>query len=121
MLGPSTGSIVEEAKQRGIPTQRLNDESFIQLGYGAKQRRIQATLTDRTSALGAEIADEKYRTKRLLAENGIPTPAGAIAHTVEDASRVAPPGTPGEGHARAVDRQHRRRSQTARDPDAAAE
>ncbi len=55
MLGPSTGSIVEEAKQRGIPTQRLNDESFIQLGYGAKQRRIQATLTDRTSALGAEI------------------------------------------------------------------
>ncbi len=89
MLGPSTGSIVEEAKQRGIPTQRLNDESFIQLGYGAKQRRIQATLTDRTSALGAEIADEKYRTKRLLAENGIPAPAGAIAHTVEDASRVA--------------------------------
>ncbi len=89
MLGPSTASIVEEAKRRGIPTQRLNDESFIQLGYGAKQRRIQATLTDRTSALGVEIADEKDRTKRLLAENGIPTPAGSIAFSLEDAIRVA--------------------------------
>lgn len=38
LLGPSTSSIVEEAKLRGIPAIRLNNESHVQLGYGAKQR-----------------------------------------------------------------------------------
>ena len=89
LLGPSTSSIVEEAKKRGIPALRLNDVSLVQLGYGSKQRRIQATMTDRTSALGVEIADEKFRTKELLRRAGIPTPEGAIAESLEDAARVA--------------------------------
>ena len=89
LLGPSTRSIVEEAKQRGIPALRLNDDSLVQLGYGSKQRRIQATMTDRTSALGVEIADEKFRTKELLRRAGIPTPEGAIAESLEEAARVA--------------------------------
>ncbi|MDT8369852.1 MAG: cyanophycin synthetase [Longimicrobiales bacterium] len=88
-LGPSTGSIVEEAKRRGIPALRLNDESFVQLGYGARQRRIQATMTDRTSALGVEIADEKFRTKRLLAQAGIPVAEGVMVEDLEAALRAA--------------------------------
>ncbi len=44
-LGPSTGSIVEEAESRGIPWIRLNKYSLCQLGYGANQKRIQATVT----------------------------------------------------------------------------
>src|SRR5262249_9131848 len=47
-LGPSTGSIVAAAEARGIPHRRLNNESLIQLGWGAKQRRIVASETDRT-------------------------------------------------------------------------
>lgn len=74
MLGPSTSSIVEEAKRRGIFTLRLNDESLVQLGCGVKQHRIQATMTDRTSALGVELADEKFRTKQLLKRAGLPAP-----------------------------------------------
>jgi cyanophycin synthetase len=70
MLGPSSHSIVEEAKRRGIPASRLNDASHVQLGYGVKQRQIQATLTDRTSALAVEIDDEKFRTKQLLGRAG---------------------------------------------------
>jgi cyanophycin synthetase len=89
LLGPSTRSIVEEAKQRGIPALRLNNVSLVQLGYGSKQRRIQATMTDRTSALGVEIADEKFRTKELLMRAGIPTPKGAIVESVEEAARLA--------------------------------
>ena len=42
-LGPSTGSIVEEAAARGIPWIRLNKYSLCQLGYGANQKRIQTT------------------------------------------------------------------------------
>ncbi len=88
-LGPSTSSIVEEAKSRGIPALRLNNVSLVQLGYGIKQRRIQATMTDRTSALSVEIADEKFRTKELLRRAGIPTPEGAITETFEDALNIA--------------------------------
>lgn len=89
MLGPSTQSIVEEAKRRGIPVRRLNDASLIQLGHGAKQRRIQATMTDRTSALAVETADEKFRTKVLLEKAGIPTPEGSIVKTLDEAERAA--------------------------------
>ena len=88
-LGPSTQSIVDEAERRGIPALRLNDASFVQLGYGARQRRIQATMTDRTSALGVEIADEKFRTKRLLEEAGIPVAEGTIVESLEEAARAA--------------------------------
>lgn len=59
LLGPSTQSIVDEAKRRGISHLRLNDDNYVQLGQGARQRRIQATLMDNTSALGVEIADDK--------------------------------------------------------------
>lgn len=89
MLGPSTWSIFKEAKQRGIPALRVNDASLVQLGYGAKQRRIQATMTDRTSALGVEIADEKFRTKELLGQAGIPTPGGSLVESLEEATRAA--------------------------------
>jgi cyanophycin synthetase len=89
LLGPSTASIVKEAERRGIPALRLNDLSLVQLGYGSKQRRIQATMTDRTSALGVEIADEKFRTKELLRRAGIPIPEGAIVQLVEKAIQVA--------------------------------
>ena len=51
-LGPSTGSIIEEAEARGIPWIRLNKYSLCQLGYGANQKRIQATVTSETSSIG---------------------------------------------------------------------
>lgn len=88
-LGPSTNSIVEEAKKRGISAIRLNNVSLIQLGYGSKQRRIQATMTDRTSALAVEIADEKFRTKELLRRAGVPTPDGEVVETLEAAVHAA--------------------------------
>lgn len=89
MLGPSTHSIVEEAKRRGIPARQLNSDSHVQLGYGVKQRQIQATMTDRTSALGVEIADEKFRTKELLERAGIPVPQGMVVESIDKASQAA--------------------------------
>src|SRR5690606_40145242 len=40
-LGPSTGSIVEEAVSRRIPWIRLGRNSLVQLGYGINQQRFQ--------------------------------------------------------------------------------
>jgi cyanophycin synthetase len=89
LLGPSTQSIVSEAKKRGIPEIRLNNESYVQLGFGIRQRRIQATIIDSTSALGVEIADDKKRTKELLSRMGIPVPEGYSVDTLPEALEAA--------------------------------
>ena len=77
-LGPSTGSIVDEAASRGIPWIRLNKYSLCQLGYGANQKRIQATVTSETSSIGVELACDKEDTKYLLEQAEVPTPRGEI-------------------------------------------
>jgi len=85
MLGPTTWSIVKEAKSRGIPFIRLNEDSYIQLGFGAYQKRIQTSITSQTSAIAVEIADEKTRAKNQLKKSGIPVPEGRMVTTEEEA------------------------------------
>jgi cyanophycin synthetase len=77
-LGPSTGSIVQEAQNRGIPWIRLNKYSLCQLGYGANQKRIQATVTSETSSIGVELACDKEDTKYLLEQAEVEVPRGDI-------------------------------------------
>ena len=89
MLGPSTASIVNEATSRGIPHIRLNKDSYVQLGQGKYQRKIEATMMDNTSALGVEIADDKERTKSILSSMGIPVPQGYSADNIEEALEIA--------------------------------
>ncbi|MGH7602795.1 MAG: cyanophycin synthetase [Gemmatimonadaceae bacterium] len=84
-LGPSTAAVVEEAKRRGIPVRRLNNYSLVQLGLGKNLRRIQATLSDYTSAIAVEIAQDKDDTKRVLGNIGLPVPKGDVAHTLQRA------------------------------------
>src|SRR4029079_1834504 len=88
-LGPSTGAIVEEARRRGIPVRRLNNYSLVQLGLGRNLHRIQATLTDSTSAIGVEIAQDKDDTKRVLGNIGLPVPKGDVVRTIEGAIETA--------------------------------
>ncbi len=88
-LGPSTGSIVRAALDRGIPILRLNDESLVQFGWGARRRLIQAAETDRTSAIAEGIAQDKDLTKRLLGAVGVPVPAGRPVADEEDALEAA--------------------------------
>ncbi len=88
-LGPSTAAVVEEARRRGIPVRRLNSRSLIQLGTGRHLRRIQATMTDYTSAIAVEIAQNKSDTKRVLEGVGLPVPVGEIATSEDDAIAIA--------------------------------
>jgi cyanophycin synthetase len=83
-LGPSTGSIVEEAAARGIPWIRLNRNSLVQLGYGVNQKRIQATVASTTSSIAVEIACDKEDTKNLLEAQSIPVPRGKIIRDEDD-------------------------------------
>ncbi|KQS92756.1 cyanophycin synthetase [Chryseobacterium sp. Leaf394] len=77
-LGPSTGSIVEEAVSRKIPWIRLGTNSLVQLGYGVNQQRFQATITGNTSCIGVDIACNKDLTKRMLHDAAIPVPIGEL-------------------------------------------
>ena len=80
-LGPSTASIIKEAEARNIPWIRLNRYSLCQLGYGANQKRIQATVTSQTSNIGVDIACDKEETKLLLEQAEVPIPKGEIIRT----------------------------------------
>ena len=83
-LGPSTGSIVDEAIKRKIPYIRLNRHSLVQLGYGVNQCRVQATIASTTSSIAVEIACDKEETKNLLEASEIPVPRGRIIYDEED-------------------------------------
>ncbi|MBX9460348.1 MAG: cyanophycin synthetase [Brevundimonas sp.] len=88
-LGPSTAALVEAARRRGIPVDRLNRHSLIQLGWGANQRRLRASVTSRTGLIAAESAGDKSETKALLEAIGIPVARGEVVRTAEEALRAA--------------------------------
>ena len=94
-LGPTTQALVDAARRRGIPAVRLNDQSLIQLGQGANQRRLRASVTDRTGLVAAELAGDKAQAKALLDAIGCPVARGAVVRTadeaVEAAGRLRPP------------------------------
>ncbi|MCK4258665.1 MAG: cyanophycin synthetase [Halanaerobiales bacterium] len=84
--GPSTQVIVDEAEKRGIPVIRLNERnSPIQLGYGARYKRIQATITDYTSCIGVDLACNKWEVKEFLGQMGLPVTKGELILTVKEA------------------------------------
>jgi len=89
LLGPSTASIVEAAEQRGIPFIRLNTGNLVQLGYGARMRRIWTAETDLTSAIAEGISRDKDLTKQLLQACGVPVPQGRLVDSIEDAWEAA--------------------------------
>ncbi|AOS78182.1 MULTISPECIES: cyanophycin synthetase [Hydrogenophaga] len=88
-LGPSTASIVDAATGRRIPHIRLNDGNLVQLGYGARQRRIWTAETDRTSAIAESIASDKDLSKGLLAACGVPVPEGQVVESAQAAWAAA--------------------------------
>ncbi|RZJ30948.1 MAG: cyanophycin synthetase [Flavobacterium sp.] len=87
-LGPSTGSIVEEAVARGIPWIRMGTNSLVQLGYGINQVRFQATITNKTSYIAVDIAGNKEETKRMLEMASIPVASGGICVDEEDLAEI---------------------------------
>ena len=88
-LGPSTSAIVQAAQARNIPCIRLDTESLVQLGYGSRQRRINAAETDRSGAVAEMIASDKHLTRQLLKTVGVPVADGRVVTDAEDAWQAA--------------------------------
>ena len=89
LLGPSTACIVDAATDRHIPSIRLTEGNLVQLGYGARSRRIWTAETDQTSAIAEGIASNKDLTKTLLQSCGVPVPEGRLVDSPEDAWEAA--------------------------------
>ncbi|WP_129671788.1 cyanophycin synthetase [Candidatus Chloroploca sp. Khr17] len=89
ILGPTTASLVDEARKRGIPAIRLDDQSLVQLGYGKHQQRIRAAVTGQTSYIAVETASDKELTIRLLGDVGLPVPRHRRVRSAEDAAAAA--------------------------------
>ncbi|MDR3289296.1 MAG: cyanophycin synthetase [Peptococcaceae bacterium] len=84
-LGVSTRTMIEACRERGIPVQRLNRDSLLQLGYGREQRRLEAAVSDATGCIAVDIACDKELTNKLLREAGIPIPRGVVVREEEEA------------------------------------
>lgn len=87
--GPTTTVLIAEARRRGIPVRRAPGEHVVQLGLGRSLRRIDATMTDRTSVIATDLTSDKDRTKRLLDRYLLPVPRGGVAHTLDEALEIA--------------------------------
>lgn len=88
-FGPSTGSLVKAAEDRGIPWLRLNQYSLVQFGHGVHQQRIQATITSETRHIAVEIACDKEDTHQLLNDLGLPVPQQRMIYSEKRAVAAA--------------------------------
>jgi cyanophycin synthetase len=89
LMGPSTRTMAQAARARGIPVRRLSDGSLLQLGHGAKQHRVHRSATDRTGAVAESISDDKELTKAYLRSAGVPVAKGRLVTSPADAWRAA--------------------------------
>lgn len=83
-MGLSTTAVAEAAENHGIPFTKLSEYSM--LGYGAKQKRIQATIASTTAHIGIDLTGDKDATKRLLRDFSLPAPEGVTISKEENLS-----------------------------------
>ena len=88
-LGPSSLSIVCALQEQGVPFKRLNTGSLIQLGWGARQRRIWTAQTDRPAVIASDISCDKELTRRLLMASGVPVSEGRVVVDEADAWKTS--------------------------------
>jgi cyanophycin synthetase len=87
-LGITTRAIVTAAERRGIPWRREGDGSLVQLGYGKNLHYVQAAMTDQSSAIAIEVAEDKDLAKAVLRRAAIPVPDGEVVRSVAEAMRI---------------------------------
>lgn len=85
-ISPSIASLVNEAKRRGIPAILLDDNVSVQLGYGSRQKRIEAAAVSTTGTIATELTEGV-----VTAINGLPGLRMNLQPTVGKPIDVAAP------------------------------
>lgn len=71
--GESTISLLQEAWKKGIEFRHLGNGTY-QLGLGARQLRVDRGAIQFDSAIGSQIANNKWRAANLARDAGLPAP-----------------------------------------------
>ncbi len=89
-LGISTQVILDSVIKRGIPFRKISDDlSLFQLGYGKNRKFFQASTTNNTSLISADIVQDKYLTKMILNRFFLPTPKGLEIKDVSELRNIS--------------------------------
>lgn len=86
--GPSTKIIVDAALERNIPVNK-GPAGYTLLGYGKKQQRISAAMSDQTSCISVNISCNKEATKKFLQNSNLPVPQGTLSENENDLMTIA--------------------------------
>jgi len=72
-IGTSSWAVLSAARRRGIPSLRIaGDVDLFQLGWGARQQRLHATMTGSTNSIAVGVARDPQLTRALLEQAGVP-------------------------------------------------
>jgi len=86
--GKSTFEVLRAAWRRGIPCLALSGGA-VQLGWGVNSRRIDRSTTERDSALGMMLTNNKRLTAQVLRDAGLPGPVHQMVRSEADAREAA--------------------------------
>jgi len=79
-LNPYARLLADEALRRGISVEVLDAESgLLRLTHGGRSIQTRESLSELTTAVAMSKCDDKRLTHRLLAEEGLAVPRGAVA------------------------------------------
>lgn len=84
----TTAVLALAARRRGVPCEPLGGP-YLRLGHGASQRLIYASVTERTSLAASQLARNKHRTNRRLAELRLPVTRQVAVGTPREAVEAA--------------------------------
>lgn len=88
-IGPSTKAILDAARRKDIPIERLNDDySLYALGQGKYRQNIWGPVTSKTTMIGGDISKDKKLCKEVLYKNGFPVPRGGLALSKKDVLNI---------------------------------
>jgi cyanophycin synthetase len=81
-------NLILSAWELDVPVSRIADNIY-RFGIGCHARMLDSSFTDRTSAIAATLAKNKYSTARILRQAGIPAPEQLIASSTDEAVTAA--------------------------------
>jgi cyanophycin synthetase len=84
----TTAVLALAAKKRGLPCETIRGP-HLRLGHGAAQRLMYASVTERTSLAASQLARNKHRTNRRLAELHLPVTRQITVDTAAEAVDAA--------------------------------
>ena len=87
-LNDSTFQVLRAAHARDIPFRKL-DGGVYQLGWGARARRIDRSVTEHVSAIGARLSSNKAMTAKVLRAHGLPAPVHKLVGDLRSAQEAA--------------------------------